>query len=308
MDLHSLKAIIRSAESVTCEHGDASGMTVGQVWEDWPEEILSGRLAASSRTRTTTNKLVKAYTKFAQAAAELHQLAGQTTAPVAPVVLKIPKNSLVPRGALAASMSNKYPLVATTVTAAEDQLPMIPSLKPAKPKLKCSRDAGSQTETWADAFPQIQRLRGSSRWRHLLYAIMALALPKIFLVFFRVLVEHILGFFLAGVYGMLFNVAEESQVLAGNLLGQFEKWLMYGASARKAPSPMMVPPLPLPKVVAKSIAAAANISLQAAEEICEAAEFQQPNLVPMVTESATTVPGILSVGIIAILAKAWQKF
>ena len=92
MDLHSLKTIIRSAESVICEHGDASGMTVGQVWEDWPEEILTGRLAASSRTRTTTNKLIKVYTKFEQAAAELHQLAGQLAAPVAQVVLKVPKN------------------------------------------------------------------------------------------------------------------------------------------------------------------------------------------------------------------------
>ena len=64
MDLHSLKTIIRSAESVICEHGDAPE-TVGQVWEDWPEEILTGRLAASFRTRTTTNKLIKAYTKFA---------------------------------------------------------------------------------------------------------------------------------------------------------------------------------------------------------------------------------------------------
>ena len=137
MDLHSLKAIIRSAESVICEHGDASGMTVGQVWEDWPEEILTGRLAASFRTRITTKKLIKAYTKSVQAAAELHQLPGQTTAPVAPVVLKIPKNSLVPRGALVASMSNKFPLVATTMTPVEDQLPMVPSLKPSKPKLKC---------------------------------------------------------------------------------------------------------------------------------------------------------------------------
>ena len=140
-----------------------------------------------------------------------------------------------------------------------------------------------------------------------MYALMALALPKIFLVFFRLLLEHILGFFLAGVYGMLFNVAEETQVLAGNLLSQFEKWLMYGMSAAKAPSPMPVP-APLPKVVARSIAAAANISLKAAGDICDAAEFQQPNLVPLVTESATTVPGVLSVGILAVLAKSWQKF
>ena len=124
--------------------------------------------------------------------------------------------------------------------------------------------------------------------------------------FFRLLLEHVLSFFLAGVYGMLFNVSEESQVLAGNLLRQFEKWLIYGTSAAKAPSPIFVP-APLPKVVARSIAAAANISLQAAEEICDAAEFQEPNFMPVLTESSTAVPGLVLVSIFAKLAKAWQK-
>ena len=66
MDLQALAAVIKGAETCLAEHGDYAGATVGQVWVDWPEEVLTGRLSQACKGRNANNEIIKGYTKFAK--------------------------------------------------------------------------------------------------------------------------------------------------------------------------------------------------------------------------------------------------
>ena len=87
MEWHSLLSALRLAETTICEHGVYAGFALGRVWQDWPDEVLSGRLAGSSKARSGRNRIIKTFTKLAQAGAELHAMVEAPNVS-APVVLR----------------------------------------------------------------------------------------------------------------------------------------------------------------------------------------------------------------------------
>ena len=71
MEWTALFEAVMAAESILCERGDYGGFTVGAIWADFPDEVLSGRLQASAKGRDRTSKVIRSFTKLAQAAVEL---------------------------------------------------------------------------------------------------------------------------------------------------------------------------------------------------------------------------------------------
>ena len=73
MDLRRLGSVIERAERLPCEGRDYEGLSVGELFRAWPEEILSGR-AVRGRANTDAKRMMKAYAKVMQAVSELSQL------------------------------------------------------------------------------------------------------------------------------------------------------------------------------------------------------------------------------------------
>ena len=70
MDQAQLAAVIQRAEEIGAQSPDFMGLSLGQIYKVWPEEIYSGRVVARGR-RSDAHKAAKAYTKFVQAFREL---------------------------------------------------------------------------------------------------------------------------------------------------------------------------------------------------------------------------------------------
>ena len=82
MDLQAVSRVVRGAEGTQMENQEFLGYKIGQLFEQFPEEITSGR-AGTSRKRTPDAKVAKAYCKFVQAFQELETaLAGCPSVPV----------------------------------------------------------------------------------------------------------------------------------------------------------------------------------------------------------------------------------
>ncbi len=65
-----------AAELVGCEGVDFEGLSLGELFTSWPEEVRSGRVG-NSRRRTPTSRVVKAYIKLVQAADDLETVLRQ---------------------------------------------------------------------------------------------------------------------------------------------------------------------------------------------------------------------------------------
>ena len=65
--------MLERAERLPCEGRDYEGLSVGELFRAWPEEILSGR-AVRGRANTDAKRMMKAYAKVMQAVSELSQL------------------------------------------------------------------------------------------------------------------------------------------------------------------------------------------------------------------------------------------
>ena len=65
--------MLERAERTPCEGRDYEGLSLGELFRAWPEEILSGR-AVRGRANTDAKRMMKAYAKAMQAVSELSQL------------------------------------------------------------------------------------------------------------------------------------------------------------------------------------------------------------------------------------------
>ncbi len=94
MDEGKLVSALRLAEAVVLDYGELAGISVGDLYREWPSEVISGRIAPS-RAVSEPRKMVKAYCKFAKAAEELMQVseslpsgAGSSYEPPAPAITR----------------------------------------------------------------------------------------------------------------------------------------------------------------------------------------------------------------------------
>jgi len=95
MDLSRLQAAVAVAEKTGCE-GTYLGFSLGQAMADFPEEVISGRVA-SGRRRTEAHRIAKAYTRLAAAAQELEEAVAADTGTAPPAAPVGTKRSLPPR-------------------------------------------------------------------------------------------------------------------------------------------------------------------------------------------------------------------
>ena len=95
MDFQRVARTVAVAEQANLEGKNFTGLRLGELWECWPEEVLSGR-CARGKSKSPECAVIKAYVKFAQAARDLEetvQLSGMTGA-LPPSVKVMPMSSL----------------------------------------------------------------------------------------------------------------------------------------------------------------------------------------------------------------------
>ena len=171
MEWHSLLSALRLAETSICEHGVYAGFTLGQVWQDWPDEVVSGRLAGSSKARSGSNRIIKTFTKLAQAGADLHAMVEAPNVS-APVVLQFAGQVPAPsRNSVATVLKgpvdkfHKLPLARLAV-APGDEKPPGPAA-PRRAQKPAKREMHSQsTQTSLEGFggwPPHPRVASSAR-------------------------------------------------------------------------------------------------------------------------------------------------
>lgn len=98
---------------------------------------------------------------------------------------------------LSQSMFETIPLVSMSMAAVG--VPLVPVFKRTRPVRKMTRAASTQTETARWKMLGTWRWRSSPRWLHVMYALTAIALPKLLIVLIRMAVWYFLDFVLAGV-------------------------------------------------------------------------------------------------------------
>ena len=76
MAWQDLLAAVKASETILCEKGAYEGFTLGDLFQAWPEELISGRVQAAYKGRDQTSRTIRAFTKFVQAAAELKSAVG----------------------------------------------------------------------------------------------------------------------------------------------------------------------------------------------------------------------------------------
>ncbi len=91
MDFQEIARAAATAETVECEPRNYRGLTLGQVFNNWPDEVVSGRVAAG-RSKSQSAKVARAYCKFAKAARELGEAVGE----IPPAPVPQPRPSLGP--------------------------------------------------------------------------------------------------------------------------------------------------------------------------------------------------------------------
>ena len=65
MDLAELRDLIEACEAVRLDGPQYLGLTLGELFRTWRDEVESGRLATASRGKSSATKVAKAYTKLA---------------------------------------------------------------------------------------------------------------------------------------------------------------------------------------------------------------------------------------------------
>ena len=70
MDLQAVARSVLGAEAIQCESSEYLGFGLGELFRQFPEEVVSGRVGSRGK-RTPGQKITKAYIKFVQAFQEL---------------------------------------------------------------------------------------------------------------------------------------------------------------------------------------------------------------------------------------------
>ena len=313
----SLLATLKAAENTLCEHGGYAGFTVGQVWREWPEEILSGKVQKASSARSGSSKVIRAFTKLAQAAAELQSAVPLPT--LEPTITMNSGNSFEMRPKSTNSRTReapertafleKFALVPKAATEPE----LLADEKPRSRKAfaKSTKSTATQTgEEAVDGGTRLQRAWAKARRfvkrpaPVVIGSLAALLLPKLVFMLLRIVAEFVIGQFISHVYSTTVTFAGEAGSFAENMVSQFENWMIYGQRRQSMPAATALHTAPL-KAQLKSWASFVNVS---EEEMCEAVDSLSPSILTQSpTFEPTVTPGIFSLAVIAAAAKVWTK-
>ena len=326
MEFAPLLEAFKCAEATMIESGMYSGLTLGQVLRDWPDAIASGKLAKQKC------KIVKAYCKFVQSGLELqaavHGLPSPSK-PSTPVMLQLSspsiltaKNSHAKNLKGQSELLNLLPLARVAAPPVEESSPELAFRMMKLGKLP-SKSQGTQTSQEASSWwpprprdwPRLAA-RGIRQPRALMAALVMLVLPKLAFMAFRVFAEYMISFCLAHIYGTMISLSSEATLLTTNLVDRFERWLIYGSG------PSAVPPSPAGRAASspvqtraavQAVALAANLSQDVADQMCEAVDLTLAFAGPATAvpgpepKVGWTDPGMVSIALVTIVAKLWQR-
>jgi len=332
MAWQELLAAVKASESIICEKGAYEGSTLGDLFESWPEEVISGRVQAACKDRDQASRTIRAFTKFVQAAAELKAAAGALPSSAPAIVMNSGKfpfkkhfsgadrfiaetSSSSGEAARGPPSSGKFPIVAVAATAAEG----VPAGgKGRAVHVKTTRAAATQTgpdvdeRKWSPAWAWQRMQQYTCRPASVIFGSMcALLLPKLFFALIRLCIECILGHILSKFYNTVLAAGGEANIFATSMVAQFETWMLYGAAAPRPSLAAAAAEAPIQAL--RSWAAAKNAT---EEEICQIVDSLQPAFQPVIAGPSvwqqppepSTLPGALSLGIFAVMPTPWTKW
>ena len=145
----------------------------------------------------------------------------------------------------------------------------------------------------------------------LLGSLCALLLPKILFALIRLCIEFILGHILSTFYHTVLAAGGEANIFATDMVAQFENWMLYGTAAAR---PSVAAAAAEAPILALGTWAAAKNATE--EEICQIVDSLQPAFQPAIAGPSvwqqppepSTLPGALSLGLVAVMAKLWTKW
>ena len=152
MDLRRLGSVLERAERTPCEGRDYEGLSLGEPFRAWPEEILTGR-AVRGRANTDAKRMVKAYAKAMHAVSELSQSTHG-----------IPWGRNVPLPRDDARGRPELPNNFMNLPLADAMIPFDATLVPPQPAPQPPRQDGAPDEQHRNALPGDRRFGRAIAW------------------------------------------------------------------------------------------------------------------------------------------------